>query len=789
VVLAVVLTSFITFIYIRGSAIQFEEQKKLLSERIIDQKKFYLKEIISMCIQDIDSNRESYIREILAIQKQLKESGYEVSIEQLYDEKTLMERITIDIRNLRLADNGYVWVNEVLNYEGGENYAIRRIHPNLIETENSFLSTTMEDIKGNTPYLTELNGINKNGSIFFTYWFKKMDSDKIVEKLSYAQHYEDFNWIIAAGVYLDDIELIIKSEEYKIHESLKRTTLISLTISFLITIIATMIAILISGRMKKIFNYYEEKVKKREYSLESLVEERTEEIKTSKALYQNLYNNSPDMYFTASALTGIIEMCNKTLTGIYNSDENKLIGMSFYNLFSPDEKEKIDYALKTFESDGFAEHIELNLMLSKTDSLPVTMNIRALEGSVKPYNLFQANLRDITELVAIHYENVELERQIMSSQKMEAVGTLAAGIAHDFNNLLGAIMSSAQLLQRRIGKDDDKTSQFTEVIMQASRQAADLIKKLMTFTRKEKNVSKSIDLFELIEATIVMLSRTIDKKVSIVFKHEAEQYKIIGNYSAIQSVLINLSINASQAMPNGGKIKIKTENILLTDIECEKIKYNISPGSFIRITVSDSGEGISSDIISKIFEPFFTTKEIGKGTGFGLSTAFRTIEKHKGVINVQSEVGIGSAFQILLPTTDEISLPIGTKSKLIEGKGKILIVDDEKLIRDSLQNLLNSMGYEVLTAENGQQALSIYSQCHKDIDIVLLDMIMPEMNGSDTFYEMKKINEDCKVIVSSGFTDSANIEELKESDLSGIINKPYNDYELSQLIHQVLTVN
>ena len=377
----------------------------------------------------------------------------------------------------------------------------------------------------------------------------------------------------------------------------------------------------------------------------------------------------------------------------------------------------------------------------------------------------------------------ELLRQ---SQKMDAIGQLAGGVAHDFNNMLGGIVASAQLLQNPARNLDERGRMFVNLILDASSQASELTGKLLTFGRKSEISSRPVSVHSVIGDVIALLNRTIDRRIKISVIEHAEQSTVLGNSTELQNSLLNLGINASQAMPDGGELQITTRNVYLNEAYCQSIPFPLTPGDFIEIEVRDSGIGISHENLDKIFEPFFTTKEQGKGTGLGLATVYATVQNHHGAINIYSEPGTGTVFHIYLPCTgDDPSQSAGDEVKY-SGKGKILLVDDEKLIRISGSETLKEMGFSVLLAENGSEAVRVFREKHNEIDLVIMDMLMPEMNGSDAFFKMKEIDEHCRVIISSGFTKDENLREMKQAGLAGFIQKPFRNNELSRLLRGVL---
>jgi len=388
--------------------------------------------------------------------------------------------------------------------------------------------------------------------------------------------------------------------------------------------------------------------------------------------------------------------------------------------------------------------------------------------------------RDITE-------EYVLQERLRQGEKMQAIGQLAGGIAHDFNNMLGGIVGAAELLQ--LNEDvlaDEESKMSLEIIMQASEQAAELTSKLLAFGRKGKMTSTAIDVHRIVDDTVAILHRTIDKKITIFIKKNARNPTISGDNTALQNALLNIGINASHAMSEGGEIHISTQNVQLGPDDCKILPFELEAGPFIEIVVKDTGCGIPPGNLPKIFEPFFTTRTQGKGTGLGLAAVYGTIIEHYGAITVQSQLEQGSTFRLLLPSSEStIFLGRRRPEVTLTGSGKVLVVDDERVIRKTGKMLLERMGYEVFLAENGLEAVKMYQNMGDTIDLVIMDMIMPEMNGREAFFRIKELDNDSKIVISSGFTKDESLDDLKCLGLSGVIRKPYRSAELSQLLKDV----
>jgi signal transduction histidine kinase/CheY-like chemotaxis protein len=394
-------------------------------------------------------------------------------------------------------------------------------------------------------------------------------------------------------------------------------------------------------------------------------------------------------------------------------------------------------------------------------------------------------LRDM--LVSLNKVNDRLRQ----TQKMEAIGQLAGGIAHDFNNMLSGIMGCAALLEKRLPKDSPHLK-YISMINDSANRAAELAAQLLTFSRKEALLVSRTDLHSVILDAIAILGTTIDKRISIKTELKAEKCIIEGEHSQLQTVFINLGINASHAMPDGGELSFSTRVVRGDASWSGGGDSIVVPGlDYIEISVVDTGVGMSPETLTHIFEPFFTTKGLGEGTGLGLASAYGIVQQHKGMITADSVVGEGSQFKIVLPLaavkTDEVFQPVEyDPSELTTGTGTVLVVDDEEVLRFILERILVDCGYRVLLAENGKEAIDIYTGQAESIDLVVCDMIMPEMNGSECFQKLKKINPDIKFIIASGFTKDNSVEELKKKGLSGFIKKPFKAAAISQLIARIM---
>ena len=384
-------------------------------------------------------------------------------------------------------------------------------------------------------------------------------------------------------------------------------------------------------------------------------------------------------------------------------------------------------------------------------------------------------------------EKAKLEQQLSHTMKMEAIGQLAGGVAHDFNNMLTGIYNAAELLQLNCEGLDRENSGFLDLILEASDKARDLTAKLLAFGRKSEVQMTAQDLSSILKESVALLKRTIDKKIRMSVKEKAVHTRMTGDFSSLQNAILNLAVNASHAMPEGGDLTFQTRNIHFDEDYCEISPFPLEPGEYIELEVKDTGMGIPLDLLEKIFDPFFTTKETGKGTGLGLTSVYTAVQNHKGEIHVYSEVGQGTVFHLYFPCSlngDEVK---GKDEKIISGTGHILLIDDEKIIRLIAKPLLEKLGYQVTTMDNGRDGIAFFKDEHNRIDLVITDMIMPDMNGRDVFMKMREIDPNARIIISSGFTKSETLSELEASGLNGFLQKPFDRNEISVLINRVLT--
>ncbi len=501
-----------------------------------------------------------------------------------------------------------------------------------------------------------------------------------------------------------------------------------------------------------------------------------EGLKESEERFRSLSENAPDIIYCLG-VDGSFTYVNPAWEKLLGHTREEVLGKHFTD-FAKSEDAK--HYVTTFESIrdrnetltfviGTLIHKDGASLLFNLSGAPNFDSKGMVAGIV-------GVLKDITE-------HRRLEAQLLRTEKMKAIGTLAGGIAHDFNNLLMGILGNASMML----SDIDSSHPHCEKLRSIERHVesgAGLTRQLLGFARGGKYEVMPTDLNDLIKKTSDMFGRT-KKEIRIHRKYQENIKTVEVDQSQIEHVLVNLFVNASQSMPAGGDLYLCTENVFLDD---DYVKpFNIHSGNYVKISVADTGVGMDEATLQRIFEPFFTTKEMGRGTGLGLASAYGIIKSHGGIINVSSKPGEGATFNIYLPAVEkrvaeEKKLP----EEVLRGRETILLVDDEDMIIDVGAQMLKKLGYEVLVARGGKEAIQIYKKNQHKIDMLILDMIMPDMGGGETYDILKKIDPDVKVLLSSGYSINGRATQILECGCNGFIQKAFTMEELSQKVRAIL---
>ena len=469
---------------------------------------------------------------------------------------------------------------------------------------------------------------------------------------------------------------------------------------------------------------------------------------------------------------------NRGAEKLYGVKQDEAVGKAAHELFQQESSGGIGVAYTAVvENGGWGGELKQETREGKkilVESRWTLMNDK--EG--KPKSILVVNT-DVTE-------QRQLESQFRRTQRLENIGTLAGGIAHDLNNVLTPILMSIQVLQKR--HSDEKTNQLLSMIDLSARRGADIVKQVLTFARGTEGERTLLQPKHILREVERIIRETFPRSIDLRFNLPSNLWTIIGDATQIHQIVLNLLVNARDAMPQGGTLTLSAENVVVDDRHARQY-LNAKPGNYVRISVTDSGTGIPPEVLDKIFDPFFTTKEVGKGTGLGLSTVATIVKSYGGVVTVNSTVGKGSEFNVFIPATN-----VGTDHQKEEshrripsGRGEsILVVDDEVSIREMTKETLEAYGYKIETAKDGIEALTYIEKDRRKFRLVMTDMMMPNMDGGSLIRTLQRLAPEIKLIAVSGLTDPETLEKIKTSRVEAFLPKPIEAENLLKILDSIL---
>lgn len=470
---------------------------------------------------------------------------------------------------------------------------------------------------------------------------------------------------------------------------------------------------------------------------------------------------------------------NKAAESLYGWKKNEAIGKKTIELWREKKISQIQLALNTLVKNGSWEG-EFNQITKFGKEITVESRWTLLKEFENQAQCVLVVNSDITQKKV-------LESQFLRAQRLESIGTLSSGIAHDLNNVLAPILMTAQLLESQL--QDERSKRLLPILINNAKRGANLVKQVLSFTRGMEGDRTLVQPKHLINEIKQVVKETFPKTIQ--FSEEIPQnlWMISGDATQLHQVIMNLCVNARDAMPNGGKLTIRAANFIV-DENYAQMHLDAKVGSYLLICVADTGVGISPEILDRVFEPFFTTKELGKGTGLGLSTVLGIVKSHGGFVNVQSDVNKGSNFQVYLPAQEVKEIQEEVEVDLPLGEGElILVVDDEDSIRDITKTSLESYNYKAITASDGIEAIALYAEHRDEISVVLTDIVMPAMDGLTTIRTLQKINPQVKIIAVSGLVSNDKINAITDVGIKAFLSKPYTAKQLLQTIGEVKTQN
>ncbi len=510
----------------------------------------------------------------------------------------------------------------------------------------------------------------------------------------------------------------------------------------------------------------------------------------SEERFRRLIDQIPNMAVQGYGPDGIINFWNQASEDLYGYTAEEALGVDLITLIVPPiMQEKSRQVIAEAVSSGRPPLPGEQMLLGKGGGeVPVFCSYALMQYPNSLAEIYCVNI-DLRHQKEAEKEKAMLEKRLHMGEKFQAIGELAGGVAHDFNNQLAAIMGGAEILKKKIL--EKPLAEFVNMILRASRNAADLTEQLLAFSRRGMYRDEIIDVPTLIAQVISLLEHSVDKRIKV---HVAESsssglLNVSGDAGQLENAFLNMGLNARDALPSGGTMTFSVGQVLINQDYCDNLPYELQAGRFVKVTLSDDGTGMSKEVMEHIFEPFFTTKSVGEGTGMGLAAVYGTVKNHGGSIEVESQPGQGTVFTILLPAVEDhiLSSAAAVESEVApEASARVLLVEDEELVRMVVETMLTELGYQVTSVANGSEAIAYYRKNWGNVDLILMDMVMPELDGSQSFAVLHEINPAVKVVLASGYSINAEVSVLLKQGAKAFLQKPFSIREMSDVLEKVL---
>ena len=581
--------------------------------------------------------------------------------------------------------------------------------------------------------------------------------------------------------------LIVALDITEFYESVRKTVIWTVLIAVSVLLLSFLILNISFEKILKRIVELNRSLAAEKENLSRRVEERTRELEKKAAEYKlvaHAVENSIDA-FVFTDLHGNITYPNRAACQLFGYEPQELTGRHV-DILSADSGLSTEKVIDDLKNDGrwSGNVVAAKRSGEKFECMLFCSMIHDTSG--EPVGMLGI-LRDLSEIRKVEEEKAVVEAQLHQAMKLESIGRLAGGVAHDFNNILNVINGYAELCLIETSPEQPIHQKIAS-ILEAGQRAAQLTQQLLAFSRRQIISREPLNINDLLAELNMMMGRILGEDIELVLKTDPDLWHVMADRSQLEQVVMNLAVNARDAMPEGGTFTIQTCNLALKQGEAGD--YDVEPGNYVSILISDSGQGIHQDIIDKIFEPFFTTKEQGKGTGLGLATVYGIVRQNSGTIAVFSQPGTGTTFRILLPRTEEASVHIEESwkdmSSLRGGTETILLAEDDAEVRELTGKVLTDMGYSAIMAKDGVEALEIFENYHDKIDLLITDVVMPSMKGPELAQRLLEKDPSLKILLISGYTEDAVFKEGVAGEKMVLLHKPVSIRKLTETIRNIL---
>ena len=496
-------------------------------------------------------------------------------------------------------------------------------------------------------------------------------------------------------------------------------------------------------------------------------------LRRSEENYRALFEESLDGILVI--VDGRVVSANQAFADIRGRPLEWLLGKEVMELVHPDEREAASQSMRDVLEGRPEPYPGRRYRVQRPEGTTALVEVLSNRIDWEGRPAIQAIVRDVTR-------HVRLEEELRQALKMEAVGLLAGGIAHDFSNLMTGILCHADLLKTGSASPGD-VREAAGLIEGAAQRATELTSQLLGFARRGTRHDVAVDLNATVETSVRLLSRSLDSRIRVATRFCGEQAPVRGDPVQMEQVVLNLAMNARDAMPDGGEMTFITQTLDVRDEDCDR-RPGAKPGRYVVLSVEDTGCGIPEALRGRVFEPFYTTKPQGKGTGMGLAMVYGIVKDHGGWVEVEGEPGRGTAFRVFLPAAEP---PADLDLRAPPGAGRILVVDDEELVRNVVVRLLSNLGYEVVTVADGHEAVEYYRQFGRDVSAVIIDLMMPEMDGRRCFAALRELDPGVRAVLSTAWGNEDRVQDALDEGMRGLVRKPFQAEQLAKAVKQALT--